>query len=120
MADARDAIPLPLGPPTFVFWGFLPARRDTCRWSGPERRGGSVSETGVRLLFGTVGCAGDLAVPPGAHGVVLFAHGSGSGRHSPRNRHVASTLQQAGLATLLERRDRKRTRLNSTHVALSR
>jgi putative phosphoribosyl transferase len=60
-----------------------------------------VSETGVRLLVGTVELAGDLAVPAGARGVVLFAHGSGSGRHSPRNRYVATALQRAGLATLL-------------------
>ncbi len=40
-------------------------------------------------------------MPEGARGVVLFAHGSGSGRHSPRNRHVAGTLREAGLATLL-------------------
>lgn len=44
---------------------------------------------------------GDLGVPPGAQGVVVFAHGSGSGRHSPRNRYVASVLRRAGLATLL-------------------
>jgi dienelactone hydrolase len=44
---------------------------------------------------------GTLAAPPGARGVVVFAHGSGSGRHSPRNRYVASVLQSAGLATLL-------------------
>jgi dienelactone hydrolase len=44
---------------------------------------------------------GDLAVPEQATGVILFAHGSGSSRHSPRNRHVAAVLQQAGLATLL-------------------
>jgi putative phosphoribosyl transferase len=43
----------------------------------------------------------DLVVPGGARGVVLFAHGSGSSRHSPRNRFVASVLQDAGLATLL-------------------
>jgi putative phosphoribosyl transferase len=60
-----------------------------------------MSETVVRLLVGTVELAGDLAVPAGARGVVLFAHGSGSGRHSPRNRQVAAALQQAGLATLL-------------------
>lgn len=42
-----------------------------------------------------------LAIPPGAKGIVLFAHGSGSGRFSPRNRAVAATLQQAGFATLL-------------------
>jgi putative phosphoribosyl transferase len=42
-----------------------------------------------------------LAVPEGAGGVVLFAHGTGSGRHSPRNRYVAGVLQEAGLGTLL-------------------
>jgi putative phosphoribosyl transferase len=44
---------------------------------------------------------GNLAVPQGARGAVLFAHGSGSSRFSPRNRFVAEALQQAGLATLL-------------------
>lgn len=45
--------------------------------------------------------AGTLFVPPEATGIVLFAHGSGSSRHSPRNRFVASVLHGAGLATLL-------------------
>jgi dienelactone hydrolase len=45
--------------------------------------------------------AGTLAVPHGPRGIVLFAHGSGSGRYSPRNRFVAQRLQEAGLATLL-------------------
>jgi putative phosphoribosyl transferase len=44
---------------------------------------------------------GDLTMPTGARGVVLFAHGSGSGRHSPRNRLVAGRLNESGLATLL-------------------
>ena len=44
---------------------------------------------------------GDLVVPGGARAIVLFAHGSGSGRRSPRNRAVARTVQGAGLATLL-------------------
>jgi len=44
---------------------------------------------------------GHLTVPPAARGVVLFAHGSGSSRHSPRNRFVAGLLNDAGLATLL-------------------
>jgi putative phosphoribosyl transferase len=44
---------------------------------------------------------GVLGLPEAAKGVVLFAHGSGSGRHSPRNQFVAGVLQQAGLATLL-------------------
>jgi putative phosphoribosyl transferase len=43
----------------------------------------------------------DLVVPEPASGVVLFAHGSGSSRHSPRNRHVAGELERAGLATVL-------------------
>ncbi|MEV4008240.1 dienelactone hydrolase family protein [Actinomadura sp. NPDC049753] len=45
--------------------------------------------------------AGDLDIPDGARGVVLFAHGSGSSRHSPRNRAVADGLNAAGLGTLL-------------------
>lgn len=44
---------------------------------------------------------GDLVIPAGAKGIVLFAHGSGSSRHSPRNVWVATHLQRAGLATLL-------------------
>jgi putative phosphoribosyl transferase len=44
---------------------------------------------------------GNLTVPEGAHGIVLFVHGSGSSRHSARNRFVAQTLNSAGLATLL-------------------
>ncbi|WP_437329452.1 phosphoribosyltransferase family protein [Sorangium sp. So ce381] len=44
---------------------------------------------------------GSLTIPAGATGLVLFAHGSGSSRHSPRNRYVAEVLQSAGLATLL-------------------
>jgi dienelactone hydrolase len=44
---------------------------------------------------------GDLVVPSGAAGVVLFAHGSGSSRHSPRNRQVAAALQAGGYGTLL-------------------
>jgi putative phosphoribosyl transferase len=44
---------------------------------------------------------GDLAVPENAAGMVVFAHGSGSSRHSPRNRFVAETLRQARLGTLL-------------------
>lgn len=53
-----------------------------------------VSAAGARL-------AGDLVVPDGARGVVLFAHGSGSSRHSPRNREVADGLQRTGFGTLL-------------------
>lgn len=49
----------------------------------------------------TITLEGDLVVPPGARALVLFAHGSGSSRMSPRNRYVAHTLQEGHLATLL-------------------
>jgi putative phosphoribosyl transferase len=48
-----------------------------------------------------VGLSGDLVVPPEAAAIVLFAHGSGSSRYSPRNRYVARVLQRGGLGTLL-------------------
>lgn len=47
------------------------------------------------------GLAGDLEIPPAARAIVVFAHGSGSGRHSPRNRFVAQYLREDGLGTLL-------------------
>ena len=58
------------------------------------RRAVAVDASGVRL-------AGDLVVPTGARGMVVFAHGSGSSRHSPRNRKVAAGLHEAGYGTLL-------------------
>jgi putative phosphoribosyl transferase len=57
--------------------------------------------TSVRVPFGTTSLFGDLASPPGASGVIAFAHGSGSSRFSTRNQHVAGILQQHGFATLL-------------------
>src|SRR5437868_3595386 len=58
-------------------------------------------ERAVQIPIGRAMLHGDVFVPDSATGVVVFAHGSGSGRHSPRNRFVAQVLQQAGLATLL-------------------
>lgn len=55
----------------------------------------------VRIPCGGAWLYGDLTRPANALGVVLFVHGSGSGRHSARNRQVAKRLQQAGIATLL-------------------
>jgi dienelactone hydrolase len=55
----------------------------------------------VRVPAGGMALEGNLAVPRGATGVVVFAHGSGSSRHSPRNRAVAQALREGGLATLL-------------------
>lgn len=66
------------------------------------------------VAIGAEALAGLLGVPDGARGIVIFAHGSGSGRLSPRNNHVAAALRRAGLATLLldlltptEERDRR-------------
>lgn len=55
----------------------------------------------VCIATGSVDLEGMLEIPPEARGVVLFAHGSGSSRHSPRNNYVAAQLRKAGLATLL-------------------
>src|SRR5207253_10819388 len=63
------------------------------QWEGEERA--------VRVAAGPVLLDGNLSLPDGARGIVLFAHGSGSSRLSPRNRHVAQLLNQAKLATLL-------------------
>jgi dienelactone hydrolase len=60
-----------------------------------------VPEEGVAIRLNGSALQGDLVVPPGAKGIVLFAHGSGSSRHSPRNRYVARALQQSGLGSLL-------------------
>ena len=55
----------------------------------------------VRIAVNREMLEGDLNVPSGTPRVVVFAHGSGSSRHSPRNRHIAQMLRQSGLATLL-------------------
>ena len=57
--------------------------------------------TPVRVPIGDQSLNGDLGLPPQSHGIVLFAHGSGSSRHSPRNHYVARALERRGLATLL-------------------
>ncbi|WP_377270509.1 dienelactone hydrolase family protein [Peterkaempfera sp. SMS 1(5)a] len=60
----------------------------------PEETVHLTDPTGAQLT-------GDLSLPPQPRAVVLFAHGSGSSRHSPRNRAVAGALQEVGLGTLL-------------------
>ncbi|MFI0967785.1 phosphoribosyltransferase family protein [Streptomyces sp. NPDC021080] len=69
-------------------------RRTEPRHAGPEDPEEDV-QAGATVL------RGKLTLPEGATGVVLFAHGSGSGRHSPRNQFVARGLNRAGLGTLL-------------------
>jgi len=60
-----------------------------------------VAVSAVKIAADAVQLPGELAVPGQARGVVLFAHGSGSSRHSPRNAYVAGVLHEAGLGTLL-------------------
>jgi dienelactone hydrolase len=61
----------------------------------------AVASRTVEISIDRVSLEGDLAIPDGAHGIVLFAHGSGSSRHSSRNRFVAEELRRGGLGTLL-------------------
>ncbi len=65
----------------------------------PRVTGGA--EQTVHVAAGRVTLEGTLTIPLDARGAVLFAHGSGSSRHSPRNRFVAEALREGGLATLL-------------------
>ena len=58
-------------------------------------------DVNLEVADGTVTLEGHLTVPANATGIVIFVHGSGSSRHSPRNRYVASQLNEAGLGTLL-------------------
>jgi putative phosphoribosyl transferase len=61
----------------------------------------AVASSDVEIRSGGVMLQGELSIPEGAPGVVLFAHGSGSSRHSPRNQFVARQLREAGVGTLL-------------------
>lgn len=74
------------------------ARRPEARPAPLEDMGG---EQEVSISIGDLQLNGTLTLPPSPRGLVLFAHGSGSSRFSPRNRHVAALLGQYGLATLL-------------------
>src|SRR5689334_16166072 len=58
-------------------------------------------ESTVSIPIGKNAIQGDLSIPVEAKGAVIFAHGSGSSRHSPRNKYVAEILNQSDLATLL-------------------
>lgn len=84
--------------------GALGAVGEVARAGAPEpSRGGPAAgrDQEVVVEAGSARLAGRLTVAAGSVGVVLFAHGSGSSRHSTRNRHVAGVLNRAGLATLL-------------------
>src|SRR5947199_5987583 len=62
---------------------------------------GTALASDVQIRSGAAMLQGELSLPGGAEGVVLFAHGSGSSRHSPRNQFVARTIREAGVGTLL-------------------
>jgi pimeloyl-ACP methyl ester carboxylesterase len=64
-------------------------------------RFGPLEATAVRVPAGGVQLDGDLAITPACDALVLFAHGSGSSRHSPRNKFVAHSLERRGFGTLL-------------------
>ncbi len=78
----------------------LPTATDGRNDPADKRVGPDVDEE-VEVTAGRARLAGRLTVPADARGLVVFVHGSGSSRHSPRNRYVAGALQRAGLATLL-------------------
>ena len=78
-----------------------PAANDLTRLTMSTTTNAIVADSHVRLPVGPVTLDGDLSIPAGATSLVLFAHGSGSSRLSPRNIQVARGLQEAGLATLL-------------------
>jgi putative phosphoribosyl transferase len=78
-----------------------------------------LEEREVEIDAGPVNLAGSLSVPGGALGLVLFAHGSGSSRHSPRNRYVAGALRSGNIATLLMdllTRDEERAEAATGHL----
>jgi len=68
---------------------------------GHTGHAGTAREHDVQIPSGGAVLEGELNVPVGATGIVLFAHGSGSSRHSPRNQYVARVIRQANVGTLL-------------------
>lgn len=66
-----------------------------------NRRSREAVSKSVSIAAGSAALEGEWCVPAGAAGTVLFAHGSGSSRHSPRNQAVARALQASGTGTLL-------------------
>src|SRR5262249_42167057 len=80
-----------------------PARSAPSSYSeikNPERNQ-TMESRPVSIATGRTSINGDLNVPAGSRSIVLFAHGSGSSRHSPRNKYVAQILNRSGISTLL-------------------
>jgi putative phosphoribosyl transferase len=80
---------------------FCPQKKRISHRKGDKNKMPYSNEQPVQIPIGSSSLSGDLDIVDGMQGVVLFAHGSGSGRHSPRNRYVAKVLREAGLGTLL-------------------
>src|SRR4051794_32383449 len=100
MAGSRLAISVSKGSPsTRAALPARPAGTHGGAHTGAVPSSGSTRPVRVRVPGAEL--SGDLVLPEAARGVVLFAHGSGSSRHSPRNRLVAAGLHAAGYATLL-------------------
>ena len=94
------------------------ARSAFCAVAGADP---SVRDEEIRVTAGRVSVAGHLTIPEHPTGVVMFAHASGSSRHSPRNRYVAEVLNNAGFATALFdllTPDEERNRANVFDIAL--
>lgn len=66
-----------------------------------SRKGFEKENRDIEIPAGNVQLNGELIIPEGATGIVLFAHGSGSSRHSPRNQFVARVIREGGIGTLL-------------------
>jgi putative phosphoribosyl transferase len=112
--DADDVVAVETPEPFFAIGGWyadfsptsdeevveLLARSGTNRGSGRDPDGSGIDEE-VAIPAAGRQLPGSLTIPSGPRGLVVFAHGSGSGRHSPRNQAVARALNDAGLGTLL-------------------
>jgi dienelactone hydrolase len=81
-------------------WAFR-AVQQAVRTAAHSDRDGRINMSTVHIPAGHVELDGELILPPSAKGVVLFAHGSGSSRFSPRNTYVAEVLQERSIGTLL-------------------
>jgi putative phosphoribosyl transferase len=103
LGRVADAVVCPWRPPHFgavgAYYGdFGPVSEEQVHHLLAASRG---IDDETRLVVDGAGLEGELVVPPRARGLVVFAHGSGSSRHSPRNRFVAGLLNDGGFATLL-------------------
>ncbi len=103
--DADDVVAVETPEPFFAIGGWYSDFSPTSDDEVIEllAQGGAASGADQEVVIPAEGrqLAGHLTIPSGARGLVVFAHGSGSGRHSPRNQAVARALNDAGLGTLL-------------------